>query len=64
MEVLQQHGVELFGAVGDSFDANLHEPVQTVAGDKKDANTVVFVVKQGYKMGDKILRPAKVHVGE
>jgi len=64
LEVLEQHGVELFGAVGDTFDATLHEPVQTVPGDEKEANTVVSVVKQGYKIGDKVLRPAKVHIGE
>ncbi len=73
LDVLSGHGVEkMVVKVGDVFDANLHEAIKSKvksqnlpaskAGSKvKDDNVVITkVVKNGYKIGDKVIRPAMV----
>ncbi|MEI6511433.1 MAG: nucleotide exchange factor GrpE [Candidatus Uhrbacteria bacterium] len=61
-EVLLQMGVEPFGEVGDPFDANLHDAVGERADEKVAANAIVEVVARGWKLGSKVIRPAKVIV--
>lgn len=63
--VLEKEGVIQFGAIGDSFDPNLHESMEHVPVDDESKNdTIVQVLQKGYKMGDMILRPARVKTGE
>jgi molecular chaperone GrpE len=59
-EVLLQMGVEPFGEVGEPFDANLHDAVGERADEKVAANAIVEVVARGWKLGPKVIRPAKV----
>jgi molecular chaperone GrpE (heat shock protein) len=63
-EMLQKEGVERFEAGGHPFDPAWHEAVATVRrnGTQTDLNTVVQVMEPGYRMGDRLLRPAKVVV--
>jgi molecular chaperone GrpE len=64
MRILDQEGAEPIEALGQPFDPAWHEAVGTVpnghAGVKPD--TVVEVVEAGYRMGDRLLRPARVIV--
>ena len=64
MRILDQEGAEPIEALGQSFDPAWHEAIGTVpnghAGVKPD--TVVEVVEAGYRMGDRLLRPARVIV--
>lgn len=64
MQMLQKEGVERIEASGRPFDPAWHEAVATVPrdGTKADLNTVVQVMEPGYRMGDRLLRPAKVVV--
>ena len=56
---LKNNGVTAFGAEGDAFDTTLHEPVESQGeGDK-----IIAVMQKGYKIGDRIVRPAKVKLG-
>ena len=66
IETLQNNGVEEFGSVGDEFNNELHEAVEMVSGDENDAKagTVTEVIQSGYKIKDRIVRPAKVKVVE
>lgn len=65
MRVLESNGVSVFGAVGDVFDHALHESLEMVSvDDEAQKNTIVDVMQKGYKIGDRVLRPAKVKVGE
>lgn len=57
---LERHGVSEIPALGETFDPNLHEAVMQAPGAE---NTVVSVVKKGYRLHDRILRPAMVAVG-
>jgi molecular chaperone GrpE len=63
-QMLQKEGVERIEARGHLFDPAWHEAVATVRrnGTKTDLNTVVQVMEPGYRMGDRLLRPAKVVV--
>ena len=58
-EVLSRHGIEKIGAVGETFNASIHESVESYG----DSNEVTVVRQTGYKMGDKVVRPAKVVLG-
>ena len=58
-KILQELGVEEVDTK-ETFDPHVHEAVEVVPG--KASNKIVGVVEKGYKLGDKILRPAKVRV--
>lgn len=60
--ILEQQGVQAIVSIGQPFDANMHEAIGTVATDEYEADTVVQEVATGYRMGDKIIRPATVRV--
>lgn len=64
VETLESNAVSVFGEVGDEFNSETYEPVEMIAGDEKDKNKVTKVLQKGYKIGDKVIRPARVHVGE
>lgn len=60
---LQAAGVEPIEAVGTAFDPELHEAVDTVEVEAERDGTVTAEYSRGYKMGDRLLRPARVQVG-
>jgi molecular chaperone GrpE len=62
LDVLRRHGVTPVKAFGQPFDPNLHHAVmhRPVAG--QPANAVVQVLKEGYRIHDRLLRPAEVVV--
>lgn len=62
IEILKGIGVEEFGAVGETFDPNFHNGVMHIEDDSFGENEIVDVFMKGYKIGDKIIRPATVKV--
>jgi molecular chaperone GrpE len=64
IRLLMQEGVEPIEAEGEVFDPTWHEAVGSIpheyAGVEPD--TVVEVVREGYRMGERLLRPARVLV--
>lgn len=62
-DTLTNLGVTKVESVGQPFDPNLHEAVAMEEGDGKD-EVVVEELQSGYKIGDKVLRPAMVKVGK
>jgi len=56
-------GVEPIDAVGEMFDPELHEAIETVEGAPGDEGRVIAQHTRGYKIGDRLLRPARVKVG-
>lgn len=58
--VLKAHGVEIYGKPGESFDHNLHEAIQEEAGG--ESHVIARVLRRGYRMEGKILRPAQVSI--
>ena len=60
---LQKVGVEKYGKVGDMFDPNLHEAIgNEETTDKTKDHTISTVMQTGYKLHDKVIRPALVKV--
>jgi molecular chaperone GrpE len=57
-------GLTTFGENGDPFDPNLHEALMHSYSDDVSEPTCVRVLQPGYKVGDRILRPARVAVAE
>ena len=60
--VLARHGVERMEAEGAPFDPELHEAVGVRETDDAPKDTVVDVVRAGYRVDDRVLRPARVIV--
>lgn len=58
-KILQDWGVEEIKTEGE-FDPQLHEAIEVVEG--KEENKITQVLEKGYRLGDKILRPARVKV--
>ena len=56
-------GLEPIDAVGETFDPELHEAVETVEVATEDEGKVIAQHTRGYKIGDRLLRPARVKVG-
>ncbi len=62
LQLLEKNGVETFGEVGEEFDPNIHTAVMTTQNDELGENTIAQVFSKGYKLGEKIIRPATVVV--
>ena len=62
LETLKKLGVEAFGEEGEPFDPNIHNGVMHVDDDELPENVIACVFSKGYKIGDRILRPAMVKV--
>jgi molecular chaperone GrpE len=61
---LQRAGVDALDATGEKFDPNLHEALSTRAADGAESGTVVDVMQKGYRLGEQLIRPARVVVAE
>ncbi len=59
---LAAHGLEPFGAIGDGFDPDVHEAVQHATSPDVHGPTVTTVLRRGYRIGERVLRPAMVAV--
>ncbi len=58
--VLEAQGVQVIPTVGQPFDPNFHEAVMEIDGEQ---GKVISEMAKGYKLKDKVLRPAIVAVG-
>ena len=54
--------VEKLKVLGEKFDPNMHEAVTTIDSDEHEDETVAAEIQPGYKMLDRVIRPAKVQV--
>ena len=60
--VLESLGVEAVPTVGQPFDPHVHEAVATEETDEVEPDTITQEMQRGYRLGDKLLRPAMVKV--
>lgn len=60
--VFESFGVKPIEAVGQPFDPHMHEAVVTEATDEYEPDMVIQEIRSGYKIGDKLVRPALVKV--
>lgn len=65
IKYLEQNGVKAIESTGTDFDDNLHEAIAMVpTGDESQKGKVIDTVSKGYMLNDKVLRHAKVAVGQ
>lgn len=65
IQILKQNGLEESDPKGEEFDPHKHEAIGSVETDDKDEDhKVLEVVQKGYILHGKIIRPAKVRIGE
>jgi molecular chaperone GrpE len=61
-DVLESLGIQPIASVGERFDPHIHEAVVTEPSDKYEPDTVTEELARGYRIGDRLLRPAMVKV--
>jgi len=61
---LERHGVSLVDPAGQPFDPDLHEAVSMADSAEVPANHVLSVMQKGYRLHDRLLRPAMVVVAK
>jgi molecular chaperone GrpE len=64
LDLLRKRGVTSIEAVGADFDPNLHEAVMHEPSDAHREGEVMAELQRGYKIGDRLLRPAMVKVAK
>ena len=62
--ITAKHGLTAFGAKGDPFDPHIHEALLHAHAEGIDGPTCVEILQPGYRVGDRVLRPARVAVAE
>jgi molecular chaperone GrpE len=61
--ILDNHGISAIDTVGVEFDPNLHEPMKTEeTEDASQDHKIAQIIQKGYKMGERVIRPARVIV--
>ncbi len=64
-KALGENDIESINPLNEKFDPNLCQAVQTeAADDEHPADTVVKVLQKGYKLSDRVIRPAMVVVAQ
>jgi molecular chaperone GrpE len=61
---LEMEGVKAIQAVGEEFDPTCHEAIVMEPSEDYESGQVIGVVQTGYRMGERVLRPAKVRVAQ
>jgi len=61
---LARNGVEAVDPKGEKFDPNAHEALSTQPADGVESGTVVETMQKGYRLGEQLIRPARVVVSE
>lgn len=59
---LEKFGIERYGAVGDEFDPTVHEALMHQPDPEATVTTVNLVIEPGYRIGDRVVRAARVSV--
>jgi len=63
--IFEEYGVKALGQEGEDFDPNNHQSIDVVETDKKEMeHKVATVIQKGYKLGDRVMRAARVNVFE
>lgn len=64
IKVLKKNNIEEIDALGEAFDPNMHHAVFAEESDNHDPETVIEILQKGYKIKEKVIRPAMVKVSK
>lgn len=63
LKILEENGVERYGETGQEFDATIHHPLEVEnTEDESLDNKISQVIQAGYKIGERVVREAKVKI--
>ncbi|MCK5635662.1 MAG: nucleotide exchange factor GrpE [Anaerolineales bacterium] len=62
--LLDAEGVEIIDAEGERFDPTFHEAVSFEESDDHEEGSIIDITQRGYKLGERVLRPAMVRVAK
>ena len=62
MNMIEAEGVKVMDVSGQFFDPNMHEAISQEDSTDHESGQIIGVVQQGYLLGDRVLRPARVRV--
>ncbi len=63
--IFEEYEVKEIGKIGEDFDTNIHQSIEVMPTDKKEQeHTVANIIQKGYKLGERVIRPARVNVYE
>ena len=60
VDALEAQGCQRIEALGQVFDPNFHEAIQMQPHPEAPANTIILEAQSGFKLHDRVVRPAKV----
>jgi molecular chaperone GrpE len=60
--LLEKNSLEVINPIDQKFDPNLHQAIKTIKDEKKENNLVDEVLQKGYKLVDRVIKPALVVV--
>ena len=60
--LFEKNSLHVINPLNDKFDPNLHQAIKTVKDEQKENNTVQEVLQKGYKLVDRVIKPALVVV--
>ena len=63
-QIFSRNGIERFDPSGEKFDPTMHEAMFEVPDSKNESGIIVHLVEPGYRINDRILRPARVGVSK
>jgi molecular chaperone GrpE len=64
-KIFEEYGVKEIGKAGENFDPNMHQSIDMVqTKNKEDDHKIAQVIQKGYKLGERVIRPAGVNVYE
>lgn len=64
LDVLKSHNVEQIKSLGEKFDPSMHQAVMQTRDEEKEDGVVLEEYQKGYKLDDRVIRPAKVVVNK
>ena len=64
LDALKKHGLERIGTVGEAFDPEIHEAMSHDENTEFAPGTVTEVLQMGYRLKERLLRPAKVKISK
>jgi molecular chaperone GrpE len=63
-DVLKSYNVQEIKTVGEKFDPHLHEAISEEQAESKEAGIILKEVEGGYKMNEKVIKPARVIISK
>lgn len=63
-QAMEKFNIEEIDPVGEKFDPDLHQAMSMQEAEDQESNTVISVVQKGYRLNDRLLRPALVLVAK